>query len=190
MTAILLAALSISIALHLYHLLAMALLGRDHAWGIRSQGSWQLQLWFAQLRAIVQPVAIVHLDIDRLKTLNTVLGEERVNRMLRQALRRSELSRTQHGDECMALLWGRAAQPERAAQAMLNRLHALPLSAQERSLLGGPISATVVYSPPTRALHRTIRELVTQREALKAQGRRNHVACLDTATARVARVQP
>lgn len=173
MQALIVAALTLSTALNVYQAASRHVMSQDWSWGIRSQGSWYWRLPIKALIAWLWPVSIVHLDIDHLKKLNSVLGEARVNVLLRTALRRSDLARSQNGDECFALVRGISAR--QVAGRILSRLAALPLTTEERSALGGPISATVVVTGPTRRLLSSLPRMVAHREGMKARGCRGQI---------------
>lgn len=176
MQTLIIVALALSAALNVYQAASRRAMSRDWSWGIRSQGSWYWRLPFEAFFAWLWPVSIVHLDIDNLKTLNRVMGEARVNELLHKALRKSDLARSQNGDECFALV--RRLPAHQVADRILGRLAALPLTTEERSALGGHISATVVIAGPTRHLLSTLPRLVARREQMKAQGQRGKVQAL------------
>jgi hypothetical protein len=101
---LIIAAFAISLTMNAYLLCQNLVLSRCHAWGLRTQGAWRWRLPVAALLSRIWPVDVVHLDIDRLKILNSTLGEARVNALLHVALRRDDIYRLQHGDELVAVV--------------------------------------------------------------------------------------
>jgi hypothetical protein len=169
-------ALFASIVLNVYQLAHVVVLSRCQSWGLRSQGAWHWRLPVAALLANVWAVGLVHLDIDRLKHLNSTLGEARVNELLRRALRSNDVYRLQNGDELVALT--RADQAQAVANRITARLAALPLTPLELQALGGPITATTVVIERTNYLRAALSLAVSKRESLKAAGERGGVVAL------------
>lgn len=177
MESILIIALAASVALHLYQTRRAAVLGHDASWQVHSQGRWHWRRPRLALLARVLPVDVVHFDVDKLKLVNAVLGEDGANALLGMALRGSDVYRLQHGDECVALV--PAGDGVALAWSLHGRLSRLPLSETERSALDGPISATIVVIRTVRNVGAAVRLAVATREALKRGDRRGDVAVIE-----------
>lgn len=177
MELILIAALAASVALHLYQTRRAAVLGHDASWQVHSQGRWHWRRPRLALLARLLPVDVVHFDVDRLKLVNAVLGEDGANALLGMALRGSDVYRLQHGDECVALV--PAGDGVALAWSLHGRLARLPLSATERAALDGPISATIVVIRTVRNVGAAVRLAVETREALKRNDRRGDVEVIE-----------
>lgn len=166
-----LAVLLASLALHLYQARRARALSRDPAWGVETAAAFKRRVDRAQLVGwLGWRVDVVHFDVDHLKRLNAALGEERVNALLLQALRASDVARLQHGDELAAL--PRRGEGQRVARSIASRLAGLPLEPDERAALGGPITATFVVVEGVADVRGAILAAVRERESLKRQDRR------------------
>ncbi len=133
----------------------------DHSWGVRSQGAWHMRRRWIATCAICRPVDVVHFDVDKLKQYNAELGEEEVNRRLKIALRKQDIDRLQHGDECVAVVWSREGMS--AARTIQGKLH-------EQGM-----SATIVVVRRTRKVRESVAYAVDVREGMKANGERGKI---------------
>jgi len=163
-------ALALAVALLVYQTARARVMARCGSWQVGSQGAyhWRLPQWAALAR--LAPVDIIHADIDRLKHLNASLGEARVNALLTAALRRSDLYRSQHGDE-LVLVVGWRHDGVDVARSLAARLAALPLTDAERAAVG-QISMTMVVMRQVVDVRGALADAVRLREELKAHGHR------------------
>lgn len=160
-------AVLILIAVVVYQRAQIVYLSRCGSWGIGSQGAWHWRMPLTAMLAWLAPVDVLHFDVDRLKQLNSTLGEERVNQLLRQALRRTDLYRLQHGDECIAIV--PAGKGLQVADSIKGRLAVLPLTSEERAALGA-ITVTTVVASKVRNVKAAVSRAVRARETAKAEG--------------------
>jgi hypothetical protein len=168
------AALAATLVLLVYQSIRVAVLSRCAAWGIGSQGAWHWRAFGLSIAALARPVDVVHFDVDRLKHLNAELGEARVNELLRLALRRADLYRLQHGDECVAVV--RAGTGDALARQLQARLDALPLAEDERARVGR-ITLTSVVMANVRDVRGALATAIGYREKAKRANLRGVVIC-------------
>jgi hypothetical protein len=166
------AALAVSVLFNVYQSRRAAVMARCHSWGIGSQGAWRWRSFGIRLLAWLIPVDVVHFDVDRLKQLNSALTEERVNALLRQALRKSDLYRLQEGDECVAVV--RAGAGDALAKRLQARLDALPLTPEERAA-AGRITLTSVVMADVRDVRGALETAIRYREQAKRANMRGVV---------------